>query len=120
MKDDLTYRIIGCCYEVHKTLGSGFLERVYQEALCAELNNQFFDFRKEALFPVVYKSESLGVNYCADILVEDEVVIELKALDKLTKSHYAQCINYLKVTGLKVCLLVNFGIDSLEVRRVVV
>lgn len=120
MNNDLTYRIIGCCYEVHKTLGAGFLEKVYQEALCSELNNAFFDFKKEASFPVIYKSDKLGINYSADILVEDSVIIELKAIDKLSKSHYAQCINYLKVAGLRICLLVNFGSDSLEIRRVVV
>lgn len=116
---DLSHQIINCCFEVHNSIVPGFLEKVYQEALCVELNESFLNFDKEVEFPVMYKQQHLGFNYKADIVVENKIIVELKAVKELNDIHYAQCLNYLKVTGLRVCLLVNFAATSVELKRFV-
>ena len=116
---DLSHQIINCCFEVHNSIGPGFLEKVYQEALCVELNESFLNFDKEVEFPVMYKQQHLGFNYKADIVVENKIIVELKALSSLQEVHTSQCINYLKVSGLKVCLLINFGGKSVEIKMLV-
>ncbi len=116
---DLTYQIIGAAMEVHKTLGPGFLEAVYEEALAYELKKLGISFERQKALAVYYKGIVLG-DYRADLVVESSVIVELKAQKILTAIDEAQLINYLKATNLKVGLLFNFGARSLQqVRRVV-
>jgi hypothetical protein len=115
--DPRTYAIIGGAMEVHRLLGCGFLETVYQEALEIELRDRSIPFRAHPEFRVSYKGYELQAYYKPDFICFDEVVVELKALGRLTSIEEAQVINYLKVTGLHTGLLLNFGARSLEQRR---
>ena len=117
--EDTTYAIIGCCMEVHKTLGSGYLEAVYQEALALELEAAGVPFEREKAIDISYKGRILQKKYFADFLCFDEVIVETKALSALLPEHYAQVLNYLKATGKKIGLLVNFGASSLQWKRLV-
>jgi GxxExxY protein len=114
--DELTERIIGCAFRVYNSLGSGFLESVYHKALLVELHDKGFIAEEEAPIEVVYKGEKVGSFY-ADIVVEQKVIIELKALDTLAKSHEVQLVNYLKATGIPVGLLINFGTQGIQIKR---
>ena len=114
----LTKGIIGAAFEVHRVLGRGFLEKVYEAALARELRGRGHRVVNQAEMEVNYKGESVGVYY-ADLLVDDAVVCEVKALDKLIPAHEAQLLNYLKATGIKVGLLLNFGPQGVEVKRMV-
>lgn len=105
--DSLTERVLGAIFEVSNTLGAGFLEKVYQRALLMELRLRGIRAVAEASFPVTYKGQAVG-TFFADLLVEDVLVIELKCADRLSSEHIAQCLNYLRASGLTVCLLVNF------------
>jgi len=111
----LTEQVIGCAYEVHNVLGSGFLEKVYENALLSEL--AFRGIKAEAQRPlsVSYKGTVVG-EYCADIVVEDSLIIELKAVENLTDVHELQLKNYLKATNIELGLLINFG-KSVDVKR---
>ena len=115
--DPRTYAIIGGAMEVHRLLGCGFLESVYQEALEIELRDRSIPFHAHPEFRVHYKGYELQAYYKPDFICFDEVVVELKALGRLTSIEEAQVINYLKVTGLHTGLLLNFGARSLEQRR---
>ena len=115
--DPRTYAIIGAAMEVHRELGCGFLEPVYQEALALELERQGTPFEREVELPLSYKGEPLKTSYCADFICFDSVVVELKALHALSGDEEARIINYLKATGLEVGLLLNFGTASLQHRR---
>ena len=114
-----SYKIVGACFEVHKELGQGFLEAVYQEALAIEFKNKNIPFEKEKELEITYKGKKLFKKYYADFVCFDKIIIELKALSKLTTEHEAQVLNYLKATGFKLGILVNFGSSSLEYRRLV-
>ena len=118
-RDPLTYSIIGAAMEVHNQLGNGFLETVYQEALAIEFESRQIPFDREVPFPVYYKGQKLNTHYRADFICFDTIVVELKALPRLTGIEASQLINYLKGTGLKTGLLVNFGGSSLEYKRFV-
>lgn len=118
-KDPRTYAIIGAALEVHRQLGCGFLEAVYQEALALELAARGVPFRREVEFPVFYKGKPLNVTYRADFVCFDSVIVEVKALARLSGVDQAQLINYLKATGYEVGLLLNFGAASLEHQRLV-
>ena len=118
-RDHRTYAIIGAAMEVHKQLGCGFLEPVYQEALAVELALQDVPFRREVRLPLHYKGKLLETRYCADFICSEAVVVELKALPRMGGTEEAQLINYLKATGFEVGLLLNFGTRSLEHRRFV-
>jgi GxxExxY protein len=114
-----TYKIIGAAMEVHKELGAGFLEAVYQEALEKELAIQNIPFKREAILPIYYKNILLQKVYIADFICYDKIIVELKALSALNTEHMAQLLNYLKATDLKLGLLINFGKSSLEYKRII-
>jgi len=116
---DETFAIIGACYEVHSTLGVGFLEAVYAEALSLEFREKNIPFEKEKELRITYKDKILEKKYIADFVCYSSVVIELKALSTLTSQHESQLINYLKATGIRVGLLINFGESSLKYKRLV-
>ena len=117
--DDITYAINGAVFEVNKVLGSGFLEKVYENALMVELKRRGLQAKSQVPLKVIYKGETVG-EYFADIVVENKVLIELKAVDQLAKGHEAQLLNYLHATDLKVGLLVNFNGPRAEIKRFVV
>ena len=112
---DLTGKIIECAYNVHNTLGFGFLESVYQNALLIELRKSGIQAEKEKPIKVHYDKQIVG-DYIADIIVEDKVILELKAVKEIHPAHEAQLVNYLKATGIEVGLLINFG-QSVEISR---
>jgi GxxExxY protein len=114
----ITERIIGCAYTVSNTLGAGFLEKVYENALAHEMRKQGLRVAQQHPVPVVYDGVVVG-DFVADILIEEAVLVELKAVKALDNIHMAQCLNYLKATGLGVCLLLNFGEPMLKIKRVV-
>ena len=118
-RDPRTYTIIGAAMEVHRQLGCGFLEAVYQEALAVELKIRDIPFSKELTFAVTYKGHRLNSQYRPDFICFEAVIVELKALSKLSSMEDSQLINYLKVTGCHTGLLLNFGGQSLEKRRFV-
>ncbi|RZB29694.1 MAG: hypothetical protein SRB1_01974 [Desulfobacteraceae bacterium Eth-SRB1] len=119
MKDKRTYKIIGAAIEVHKELGCGFLEAVYQEALGKEFAYQAIPFKPQPIIQIAYKGKALDKTYQPDFICYDEVIVEIKAISGLSGIEEAQLINYLKATGLKVGLLINFGAKSLEYKRLV-
>jgi GxxExxY protein len=114
----LSERVIGCAFEVSNTLGAGFLEAVYENALCCELTGCGIAFQRQKPLEVKYRDRVVG-NYVADVIIEDKLLLELKALSKLTGEHEAQLMNYLRATGLNVGLLINFGTPRLGVKRIV-
>lgn len=105
--------------EVHKNLGCGFLEAVYQEALEIEFKVNNISFLKEAPLKVLYKGKYLEKTYCADFVCYDKIIVELKATKSIEAVHEAQIMNYLKATGYKLGLLINFGEQSLNYKRIV-
>lgn len=113
--DDLTQKIIGCAYKVHNTLGPGFLEKVYENALRIELEKLGLRVRQQEPICVTYEGHAVG-EYFADLWVNDSVVVELKAAQNLVKQHEVQLVNYLAATGIESGLLLNFG-TSVEVKR---
>jgi GxxExxY protein len=117
--EELTGRIIGAAMEVHRTLGCGFLEAVYQEALELELELREIAFQKQPELVVTYKGRTLRQRYKPDLIVDGKVIVEIKAIVRLTAVEEAQAINYLKGTGCMVALLINFGSKSLEWKRLV-
>ncbi|HUW35408.1 MAG TPA: GxxExxY protein [Planctomycetota bacterium] len=116
-KDPRTFAIIGAAMEVHRELGCGFLEAAYQEALAVELQARDIPFRREVKLPIVYKGVTLSCEYKADFVCHDVIIVELKALTKMGGAEESQLINYLKASGCKVGLLLNFGTPKLEVVR---
>ncbi|MCK4311815.1 MAG: GxxExxY protein [Candidatus Cloacimonetes bacterium] len=112
---DITDKIIRCFYNVFDELGAGFLESIYVKALIIELKNIGLNIESEKEIKVNYKGTIIG-NFRADIVVEDKVIIEIKAISSLNSQHEAQLLNYLKATGIRVGLLVNFG-NKLEFKR---
>ncbi len=114
-----SYKIIGVAMEVHRELGSGFLEAVYHEAMKIELENKEIPFIHEAELNLWYKGIQLKKTYAADFVCYNKIIIEIKALKELNSQHEAQVINYLKATNSKLGLLINFGSDSLEYKRLV-
>ena len=116
--DQITGKVIGCAYRVSNVLGSGFLEKVYENAMAIELTRSGLNFAQQKPIQVRYHERVVG-EYVADLLVEGSVLVELKATRSLDEIHWAQCLNYLKATGLKVCLLINFGQPRVEIKRIV-
>lgn len=116
-RDPRTYSIIGAAMEVHRQLGHGFLEAVYQEALAIELQTHGIAFQQQVSLPVSYKGQQLKTVYCADFVCYAAVIVELKALARLSGTEESQILNYLRASGLEVGLLLNFGALSLEYKR---
>jgi GxxExxY protein len=107
--EDLTEQIIGAAIEVHRHLGPGLLESAYEECLCYELSNKGISFTRQVATPVEYKAVKLDCGYRVDVLVEDAVILELKAVEKITALDKAQLLTYMKLTGKKVGLILNFN-----------
>jgi GxxExxY protein len=116
--NDLSKRIIGCALVVAGTLGSGFVEKVYENALAYEIRKRHISVAQQYGVVVRYDGIIVG-EYMADLLVEDTVLLELKAVKALDDIHLAQCPNYLRATGLRLCLLLNFGQPRLQIKRIV-
>ena len=112
----ISERIIGCAFAVGDELGSGFVEKVYENALALELRIAGLAAEQQHGIAVLYKGVTVGM-YAADLLVEGSVIVELKAVRELDDTHRAQCLNHLKATGLRVCLLISFGKPRVEVKR---
>ena len=119
MRDEKTYAIIGAAIEVHKELGCGFLEVVYQEALERGFITQGIQFKSQPVVQIACKGSPLNKTYQPDFICYDEMILEIKAISGLSGIEEAQLINYLKASGLKVGLLINFGSRSLEHKRFV-
>ena len=117
--DGQTYVIIGAAFEVHKSLGAGFLETVYREALAIELSERGIPFSREVEIPVFYKGKELQTGYRSDFICHASIVVEIKAISKVGDIETAQVLNYLRATGFRKGLLFNFGAQSLEKRRFV-
>lgn len=114
--NDLTYKINGAIYEVNRVLGPGFLEKVYENALMMELKERGLKAESQVPINVKYKGTQVG-DYYADIVVENQVIIELKAIESLKKVHEAQILNYLKATGFNIGLIVNFTHPKAQIKR---
>ena len=115
---DITAKILGCTFEVHKILGNGFQEVIYQRALEEEFNLQNVDFKREFDMPILYKGKQIGTRR-VDFLVENLISVELKAIIKLEDVHLAQAINYLEAYNIEIGMLLNFGAKSLEYKRLI-
>ena len=109
-----TEAIIGAAIEVHRHLGPGLLESAYQECLCEELGLRKIPFKRQILLPVIYKSKKLDVGYRIDLLVNDEVIVELKAVEAILSIHEAQTLTYMRLGGWKVGLILNFNVTVLK------
>ena len=116
--NDLTEKVIGCAYAVSNTLGAGFLEKVYENALAIELREAGLHVIQQHPVSVLYRGEVVG-NYVADLFVDRQLIIEIKAVKGIDQVHIAQCINYLRATSHHVGLLLNFGKPKVEVKRLV-
>ena len=119
MKDQRTYKIIGAAMEVHKELGCGFLEAVYEEALAIEFKMQGLPYEQQKLIEIMYKKKPMEKKYQPDFVCFGEIIVEIKALTGLSGNEEAQVINYLKATQLTIGLLINFGTKSLEYKRLI-
>ena len=116
--DRVTERIIGAAFTVGNRLGCGFLEKIYENALVIELRKAGLRIAQQQLTKVVYDEVVVG-TYVADVVVEDSVLVEIKAVKFLDEIHSAQCLNYLKATSLTLCLLINFGRPRVEIKRLI-
>jgi GxxExxY protein len=112
--NDLTAEVIGAAIEVHKALGPGLLESAYEECLCLELKLRGIQFERQVDLPIEYKGTKVDCAYRMDIVADDQLIVELKSCEKLLPIHQAQLLTYLKLTGLKVGLLINFNVPILR------
>lgn len=118
LHQELAYKIVGLAMEVHSKLGNGFLEKVYENALMVLFRKSGIEAIQQAPITVMFEGEAVG-SYYADILVEDKIILELKTVSEISESHKAQALNYLKATGLRLAIILNFANPSLEYQRVV-
>ena len=112
--NELSYKIIGCAYDVHKILGPGLLESTYEKCLCFELEKLDIKYERQKELPINYKGMILDNGYRLDILIEDKIVIELKSVDTLQPIHSAQLLTYLKLSQKPLGLLINFNVTNLQ------
>jgi len=115
---ELSYKIIGCAYDVFNSIGGGHKEAVYQKAMNLALKEKELIVKEQHYYPVVYKNEVVGKNYF-DFCVEDKIIVELKSLGRFSKANYDQVLNYLNVSNLKLALLISFGTEEVRCKRVV-
>jgi GxxExxY protein len=113
-ENELSYKIIGVALEIHKTLGPGLLESVYETAMSHDLVDAGFDVKRQTALPFLYKDIKMEAGFRMDILVNDRVIIEIKSIDALAPLHFAQTLTYLKLSNLKLALLINFNVKSLK------
>lgn len=113
-ENDITYIIRGCVFDVYNELGPGLLESVYEAALAFELRDKGLAIKTQVALPVVYKETQLDLGFRIDILVEDKVIIELKSIETILDVHHKQVLTYLKLTGLKLALLINFNTNEIS------
>ena len=116
---ELTDKILKACNRVHNELGCGFLEKVYQEALAIQMMDMGIAFEREKHLPITYHGKILKCDFYADFVVENKVIVELKAVTEISPIFEAQIINYLKASGIKVGLLINFGVSHLQIKRLI-
>ncbi len=116
--NEISDKVIGCAFTVSNNLGCGFLEKAYENALALELRKRGLDVEQQRPVQILYDHRVVG-EYIVDLLVNDAVLIEVKAVKAFDEVHLAQCVNYLKATGLKLCLLINFGAPRAVVKRIV-
>ena len=115
---DLVYRVVGCAMEVLNELGHGLREKTYERALCHEFELQEIDYSQQAVYPVFYKETKVD-DYIPDLVIEERIVVDTKTVDTIGENEIGQMLNYLRVTGLKVGILINFKKSKLEWKRVV-
>lgn len=115
---ELSFAVVGAAMEVHRLLGAGFLEAVYQKALAHELTLQNLPFEEQAHLPVMYKGVLVG-DYIADFVIDGKIILEIKSVSALTDVHKAQAINYLAATGYELAILLNFGESRLHQERLI-
>ncbi len=113
---ELSYKVMGMAFNIHSKLGSGLLENVYEKAFCIELKHSDIPFKCQHAFPLYYRNELIG-NYIADLVIDNSIIVELKAVKELNKIMEAQIINYLKISGIPVGLLINFNSLKLSWKR---
>lgn len=118
IRAELSERILGCCIRVHKALGPGYLEKIYEEALCLELGKAGLEYERQKPIPILYDGKPIG-EHRLDLLVENLVVVELKASAGIEDVHLATARSYLKATALQLALVVNFARPTLDIKRVV-
>ena len=116
---ELAYQIVGCAMRVHSTLGYGFLEKVYENALMILLEQEGINAVQQAPISVYFEEQIVG-EYFADILIDEKIIVEIKAAEKIIPAHEAQALNYLKATKLRLALILNFGKEKLEQERLVI
>jgi GxxExxY protein len=114
---DETYQVIGCALEIINTIGSGFFEKIYENALVTEFDLKKIPYSQQSRYPVLYKGKTLG-EYVPDLVVFGGIIVEIKTIDKITSQERGQVLNYLKVTGFKVGLVLNFKNSKLEWERI--
>ncbi len=115
---DLSYKIVGLAMKVHSKLGYGFLEKVYENGLMVLFRREGIEAKQQVPITVYFEEEVVG-NYYADILVEDKVILEIKSVENIIDAHIAQTLNYLKATGLRLAIILNFSKEKLEYKRIV-
>ena len=113
-ENDISYKIRGAIFKVYNALGAGLLESVYVAALCVELKNQGLSVEREVAVPVYYENEKLDIGFRLDILVNKLVIIEVKSVERLSELHHKQVLTYLKITKLKLAVLVNFNVTEID------
>jgi GxxExxY protein len=113
-ENDISYKVIGAAIEIHKTIGPGLLESAYENALAFDLKQLGFNVKQQVAMPFIYKEVKQEIGYRLDLLVSNKVIIEIKAVESLAPVHYAQLLTYLKLSGLKLGLLINFNSKTLK------
>lgn len=106
--------VVDTAFQVHKTLGPGLLENIYEEAFCCELRDKSINFEQQKIIPIQYKNHKLNMNYRLDLLIENSIIVELKCIDRLTPVHDAQILTYLKLMDLRLGYLINFNVPIIK------